>query len=313
MDMYEALKNPEIYSELKKLGLRSNNPDFYDWVDEAFSDDTVKSATANCIGLSAQLTTLQTQVDNLNIHAPFDNLVATLTSEEMMLGREGLLKFLQEDLLVAHDTALPLISELALNFQQLSSSIVNLVTVTSETFGQMVENLSVSLALINTGLLAFIIRFTTSFGSFLNNNLALFNFFRQGLTTGWSSAWNSLQSITVERVNQIVGQITNLVNSAIGKINSFLNFVNSIGGAIGLNLNLQIPGFADGGWVGKTGLALVHQGEYVVSREMLAGREPMTFTQATREQNLTINAVINNEVDLVQLGQEILWQIQGSY
>ena len=78
---------------------------------------------------------------------------------------------------------------------------------------------------------------------------------------------------------------------------------------------LNVDWYEQGGWVKNTGLAVVHQGEYVLSKDMLAGRQSpdnRIFNQ-NKSQNITINAVINNPLDWDLLINKLGWKLNYSY
>lgn len=79
------------------------------------------------------------------------------------------------------------------------------------------------------------------------------------------------------------------------------------------DLNLSgILGFAEGGWVPKTGPAIVHQKEFVLSRDMLEGKQaiPESVRSAVggRGASITVNA--NTNADPVAISREIAWNLR---
>ena len=79
---------------------------------------------------------------------------------------------------------------------------------------------------------------------------------------------------------------------------------------------MGIPGYAKGGYVSSTSPALMHAGEFVLSRDMLAGRasiprevqRSMITNQSTTNQPITVNAVTNADPFLIS--REIAWAIR---
>lgn len=68
---------------------------------------------------------------------------------------------------------------------------------------------------------------------------------------------------------------------------------------------IDVDWYEKGGWVKNTGLAMVHQGEYVVSKDMLRGRAsiPNSVTNTNNyQQPINVNAVINTPMDAITLG-----------
>lgn len=71
---------------------------------------------------------------------------------------------------------------------------------------------------------------------------------------------------------------------------------------------LDVQWYEKGGWVNETGLAVVHEGEYVLSRAMLEGRQ----VPEVGMQGATVNmqATINNEVDFNILSYKLAHAIR---
>jgi tape measure domain-containing protein len=71
--------------------------------------------------------------------------------------------------------------------------------------------------------------------------------------------------------------------------------------------------YDDGGWVKRTGNALVHQGEFVLSKDMLAGRAAVPSSIGdTFNQPINIQAVINSETDLNLIGYRLAWALRNA-
>lgn len=71
--------------------------------------------------------------------------------------------------------------------------------------------------------------------------------------------------------------------------------------------------FADGGWVPHTGLALVHGGEYVLSRDMLAGREPVMAPINTNNSNINVGPVyVQGPEDIETLSHRLSFMMSTS-
>lgn len=68
---------------------------------------------------------------------------------------------------------------------------------------------------------------------------------------------------------------------------------------------LNVDWYEKGGWVGNTGLAMVHQGEFVMSKDMLNGNRaipPSVSNTTNNSQPINVTAIINNELDALSLG-----------
>ncbi len=70
------------------------------------------------------------------------------------------------------------------------------------------------------------------------------------ISSAWTNVWNGVQSVVKNVWNGVVGFIQNGVNSVIGLINGIVKGINSLGGAVGIHLNLipqvSLPRLATG-------------------------------------------------------------------
>lgn len=114
----------------------------------------------------------------------------------------------------------------------------------------------------------------------------------------------------------IIDDVKNMVNSIIDHINGLIHGVNGAGSKIGLGAIKipDIPKFENGGYVPKTGLAIVHQGEFVLSKAMLAGQKPVpTLANKTYHNTpITINAEIHTDIDMGLLANKIAFAVRNS-
>lgn len=77
---------------------------------------------------------------------------------------------------------------------------------------------------------------------------------------------------------------------------------------------LNVDWYEKGGFVKNTGLAMVHEGEYVLSKDMLQGRAPIDQSvHSNRSTGITINAVINNPLDFDAVVDKLTWRMNYSY
>ena len=68
---------------------------------------------------------------------------------------------------------------------------------------------------------------------------------------------------------------------------------------------LNVDWYEKGGWVGNTGLAMVHEGEFVMSKDMLNGNKSVPQNVSNNygsDQQVVVNATINTPIDAVNLG-----------
>jgi len=67
---------------------------------------------------------------------------------------------------------------------------------------------------------------------------------------------------------------------------------------------IDVDWYKKGGWVADTGLAMVHKGEFVLSKDMLNGNKQVPANVVTTNNNnpIQVNAVINTPIDALELG-----------
>jgi tape measure domain-containing protein len=136
-----------------------------------------------------------------------------------------------------------------------------------------------------------------AFESMANSIKSIFN----GLM---SSAWNWGRNI-----------IRNMIEGIKAAIRSAGKLAGKLLGEIGISMS-DLDHYAGGGWVKETGPAIVHKGEYVLSKDMLAGRQPSILPAITnnynRPINIQMNPVIHTQVDLDYLAYKLSYMLRNS-
>ncbi len=138
-----------------------------------------------------------------------------------------------------------------------------------------------------------------------------------GIKDGLYDIWEGIKGIVSGAVAMITDSVKLALNGIIGFINGVISGANSvvdkIPGAKGIKIPL-IPTFMQGGYVPQTGLALLHQGEFVLSKDMLQGRQNIPSSVETTNNNspVTIYATINQDMDLNLLGQKVAFAVRNS-
>lgn len=104
------------------------------------------------------------------------------------------------------------------------------------------------------------------------------------LESVWNSVWNSIKSA----ISSAWGYIQPILHAISSAVSSVISAIGSIGSAISNSpaaaggAFAHMLGFDEGGWVpgapGEPMLAIVHGGEYVLSRDMLAGSKAASFS-----------------------------------
>lgn len=128
-----------------------------------------------------------------------------------------------------------------------------------------------------------------------------------------------------ETVDSIVQFFKNMASDIMGALKS-IKFPHLSIGEGSMNVagqeirypKLNVDWYEKGGWVDRTGLAVVHQGEFVMSRDMLRGMAPVPATVSNNYQTnspVNVYAQINNDMDAVTLGQILGFEIytRGRY
>lgn len=143
------------------------------------------------------------------------------------------------------------------------------------------------------------------------------------ITGDWSKSWeimkkgfidifNGLKTFASGWWDALVGIFGSGINKIIDKLNGFVGSINKVGGSMGVSIP-SIPSFDTGGFVQNTGLAMVHSGEFVLSRDMLQGRQSIPQDVGGGVgQSINIEAIINTPFDLEALGYQLAWQMRNA-
>lgn len=95
-----------------------------------------------------------------------------------------------------------------------------------------------------------------------------------GFASWWGQVWGGIGDALSGLYNNVIRPIFGAIQSGINSVTSGFNAVSGFVGKVG-----SFFGFEDGGFVpgppGQAMLAVVHGGEYVLSRDMLTGRAPV--------------------------------------
>ena len=138
-----------------------------------------------------------------------------------------------------------------------------------------------------------------------------------GIKDGVNDIWEGIKKIVSGATSMIIDSVKLALNGIIGFINGVISGANSvmekIPGGKGIKIPM-IPTFMQGGYVPATGLAILHQGEFVLSRDMLAGRQNTPNSVQTTNNNtpVTVYATINEQIDLNLLGQKLAFAVRNS-
>lgn len=82
--------------------------------------------------------------------------------------------------------------------------------------------------------------------------IGLVEFIKGVFSKDWDLAWQGVKDIFAGAINAVLQKIEDFANNAINTVNSILNAINSVGGKLGLNINLgnlptiRVPKLAEG-------------------------------------------------------------------
>ncbi len=140
--------------------------------------------------------------------------------------------------------------------------------------------------------------FISSIPSIVSN---VFEQMKQGALNKMSELWQGITGWW-DKIKGIFDAIGSTLSGIIDKAKQ--------GFSAGKQAGMQ---FADGGWVPHTGLALVHGGEYVLSRDMLAGREPVMAPINTSNSNINVGPVyVQGPEDIETLSHKLAFMMSTS-
>ncbi len=265
-----------------------------------------------------QMAEIQGLISNMDLTAPFANLAAVFTDESFGESRANFVKFLREDFPEAAEVATPYLTMMTEQCRMMNESLDSLFLAFVRVFGDLLvflqeitpEFLTLlqeqwQILLDSTNEIWGLIR--DSIVGVLQILLASFGTFFSIGTANWKTMWTILSDVSKNTAAKIMEHVSNLVNNFIDRINSLLKFVNGVAGKMGFDLDLNIPKFANGGYVGKTGLALVHEGEFVMSKAMLNGQQatPSSVINKNNQPQITMNVRVSDKVTVEEMVQRI--------
>lgn len=130
-----------------------------------------------------------------------------------------------------------------------------------------------------------------------------------------SGIFESAKQAVINKMSEMFDGVKGWWDRIMGILNGIKDAANAAFDAVmrGLNAGKKVGSFAIGGFVPSTGLAMVHAGEFVLSRDMLAGNQriPQEISR-TFNQPITINAQISSETDIDLIGYRLAWYMRNS-
>ncbi len=141
----------------------------------------------------------------------------------------------------------------------------------------------------------------------------------QGIKHGFEDIWQGIQNSFEGYMKLIINGAILYVNSFIGIINGLVKGINSVGSKLHVpNIPTipSIPAYQDGGFVPSTGLAVLHAGEFVLSKAMLTGQQGIPTqvmnNRTTNNTPINIYATVDNTIDMNLLGNKIAFALRNS-
>ena len=134
--------------------------------------------------------------------------------------------------------------------------------------------------------------------------------------------WNAFKENLISGAQQLWEKIVDMANRIKAALQS-IKFPHlsigegtvSVGGKEVKYPTINVDWYKNGGWVDNTGLAVVHQGEFVMSKNMLEGKQPipgnLNTTNNSYSSPVYVTAIVNNEMDVVQMAHLIGYELDG--
>lgn len=170
------------------------------------------------------------------------------------------------------------------------------------------------------GILAWVQTLVSSFTGYISglvqNVVNGFNSLKDTVTNAVQSLANNISSTLGGLAGAAFGWGRNIIRNMIEGIKAAIRGAGKLAskllGELGISMG-DLDHYATGGWVNNTGPAVVHQGEYVLSRDMLAGRTPVSQeVNRVFNQPINITAMITSSADLGLMGSRVAWALRNS-
>lgn len=155
-----------------------------------------------------------------------------------------------------------------------------------------------------------------------------------GLMAGFFNTFIAIGDFISGKIDWFIKMFTHMKDSIVGIFSTMANAImsalhsikfphinigygsTSVGGRKIDYPTIGVDWYEKGGWVNQTGLAVVHQGEYVLSRDMLAGRAPIASSVTNNNnKSASINVeqlIVQDQGDIDLLAQRLALQFNLS-
>jgi hypothetical protein len=201
-------------------------------------------------------------------------------------------------------------------FQFIFLTIKTLVEITLVIISTIISTiLNAIWGVIGTTLTRWWNSFNTHLNNIKNTVQSIYNSVHNWFVNKLNETWRSVENIT----GKIWNAFKNMANGIMNALRSikFPRLSISEGSITIMGKEIKYPKlnvdwYEKGGWVRNTGLAVVHAGEYVLSRDMLRGREnPEVGIGKQQYVYNTIYANVNTQVDLDYLAYKLAYQLRN--
>lgn len=170
---------------------------------------------------------------------------------------------------------------------------------------------------INTIINAFLM-FQAVVGSIFSNIQAVIINAVTAISAYFLSGLNGMLNGARSIMNNIVGAFRNMVDSVMSVLRQikFPHVSVGSGSATVAGKKIEFPTlnvdwYEKGGFVKNTGLAVVHEGEYVLSKDMLRGNTPVDSGVGNMG-GVNITYIANEKADMDVFGYKLVWLMQNS-
>lgn len=143
---------------------------------------------------------------------------------------------------------------------------------------------------------------------------AMIDWLQKTLSPIFAKIWEGLTQVITGAIDKWVERFNFVKGIVEGVINTFTTLINKAREAAEVAAGkLDVQSFQDGGFVPRTGLSLLHKGEFVASRDMLEGRKsvPSSVEQVF---NQPINIQVNggDGQDMQLMGDRLAYSLRNS-
>lgn len=176
------------------------------------------------------------------------------------------------------------------------------------------------------------------FNVLYNGAMNIFNAVKSFIINAWNtistsvtSAITNMVTTATQKLNAFKDGVIRMKDAIVGAFKSLADGIMSalrtikfphlsigtgeteIGGRKIQYPKLDVSWYEKGGYVPKTGLAMLHAGEFVMSKNMLQGNASVpSYVTENFNQPISITNIVNGQADLDSLGYQLAWAMRNS-